>query len=123
MGEKEVQPGEVAPNLVPRPYVEQPKWGQLFKKKGIFDDKLFCSSTKVTYTFVADKEVVSLHFDRERKTLFYKGHSVTNMKLTPIHWQHLEQFGLALEKHPQGAKFAAVYHTALENLRSVALHD
>ena len=43
---------------------------------------------RVTYTFAAGKEVGSIHFDRGRGEIFFKGHNVRNLDLEE--WQHQE---------------------------------
>ncbi|HBF12772.1 MAG TPA: hypothetical protein DDW49_05195 [Deltaproteobacteria bacterium] len=86
--------------LPPRPTLESPRLGQFYKKKGVYDGKLLHSASKVTYTFVGDNEVISLHFDRDRKAIFYKGHNIENIELSNIQQAHLEKFRQALIKNP-----------------------
>lgn len=97
-----------------RRYVEVPSLGRLFKKKGAYDGKLFHSSNKVTYTFVSDDGVVSVHFDMARKEIFYKGHNIENQKLNPMQLHHLEEFRMILEKKTETHSFVKPYAKALQ---------
>lgn len=85
----------------------------VFQKNGLYDEKLFYSDDKVTYTFVSGEEVVSLHFDKVKKTIFYKGHNIANLSLNLRQIHHLEQFRNALEKNPEAVVFAAPYSRTL----------
>lgn len=99
----------------PRPYVSQPAMGSFFKKRGVYDNKLFCSMDKVTYTVVDENEVVSLHFDNTRQAIFYKGHNLENLKMEDIQVQHLEEFREAIERNPKTRSFAESYTNLLHN--------
>lgn len=101
---------QIAP---PKPYVEQPKFGTFFKKHGVYDGKMFHTKDKVTYTFVANEEVVSLHFDRSRQTIFYKGHSIFNIELKPEQVGYLEQFREVLEEDPETNNMVHAYNKVL----------
>lgn len=98
-----------------RPYFARPNYGKFFEKNGVFDGKLFHARDKVTYTFVFNKEVISLHFDQNKKTIFYKGHNIANLELSPIQISHLEQFGKELIKKNDTKKFASSYAEILES--------
>jgi len=37
---------------------------------------------RVTYTFLLDDEVASIHFDSNRGEIFFKGHNIGHLKLT-----------------------------------------
>lgn len=107
----EVERGnEEQPIALPRP-----GFGQLFKKHGALDGKMFHAQNKVTYTFVADEEVISLHFDKARKTIFYKGHNIANLELTEAQLAHLQQFQSELAKKDETTHFARSYSDALNN--------
>lgn len=107
--------------IQPRPIFEIPYFGQFFKKRGRYDGKLFYSTDKVTYTFVSDnKEVISLHFDKVRKTIFYKGHNLSNFSdLTEEQVKHLALFREVIS-HDEKANsflrsFDTTYHAHLKN--------
>ena len=92
----------------------RPVYGKLFKKDGVLDGKIFHTAEKVTYTFVSNNEVISLHFDRSRQTIFYKGHNINNLSLTPTQISHLELFKKELEKKGDTKIFVDPYKQALE---------
>ncbi|MBX7148651.1 hypothetical protein K1X76_06155 [bacterium] len=86
--------------------VEKPAVGQYFKKNGHFDGRLFHSMDKVTYTFISQaKEVISLHFDKTRNAIFYKGHNVANTPINAEQWDHLEKFKSAIASSNETKKF------------------
>lgn len=99
---------------LPQPHIEPPALGNIFKKRGEFDGKLFHSSKKATYTFVEQQEVIALHFDKERKSIFYKGHNISNIRLSDVQRQHLELFQKALEKNPKTQPMVSAYKQALK---------
>lgn len=110
---KGVQGIEGKQKAAPKPYVEHPKFGTFFKKRGAYDGKMFHAKDKVTYTFVANEEVVSLHFDRSRQTIFYKGHNISNIDLKPEQVEYLEQFREALEEDPETSNMVHAYNEVL----------
>lgn len=93
--------------LAPKPYVDNPTLGTLFHKKGVYDGKLFHAGDKITYTFIDEREVISIHFDKRRGCIYYNGHSLTNLELTPQKISHLEQLREALSRSPG---MHAIYH-------------
>lgn len=96
-----------------KPFVEIPTIGKLFQPRGVYDGKMFHSAGKVTYTFVDQKEVISLHFDRQRKAIFYKGHNILNIKLTSNQTQHLERFGVELHRDMGTRNFTNAFQKVL----------
>ena len=115
MKDKETQ--EVVPQegQFLRPYFARPGYGRFFKKHGVFDGKMFHSHDKVTYTFVTHSEVISLHFDLLKKTIFYKGHNIANIHLKPEQLVHLELFEKELSKSPGLHNFAKSYSQILDS--------
>lgn len=97
----------------PAPGFTPPVLENAFKKDGLYDGKLFHSEDKVTYTFLTDQEVVSLHFDLKSEAIFYKGHKIENLELDPEQRKHLQQFAKVLEK-PETAAFTKAYQGAFE---------
>lgn len=67
--------------------------------KGFHEAKLFHSKDRATLTFYAGLEVASIHFDRGRGEIFYKGHNVKNMTLTQDQWLQLQNFSNYLKSH------------------------
>ncbi|MBI2340711.1 MAG: hypothetical protein HYU99_10185 [Deltaproteobacteria bacterium] len=85
----------------------------MFKPHGVYDGKMFYTHDKVTYTFVDNKEVVSLHFDKKRQAIFYRGHNIANLNLTDDQKRHLDRFAEELDKDPQTKSFSPIYSKAL----------
>lgn len=46
------------------------------------DSMLACYGDRVTYTFIIDDEVASIHFDRRRGEIFFRGHNIRHLELT-----------------------------------------
>ncbi len=106
---------EKAEEVEVRPiFSARPVYGKLFKKDGVLDGKMFHTTEKATYTFISNNEVISLHFDREKKTIFYKGHNISNLSLTPLQLSHLELFKKELGKKGEMQSFVRPYTEALE---------
>jgi len=79
--------------------------GKFFQPKGNYDGKIHCTDERVTYTFLDHEEVITLHYDKNRKELFYKGHQVTNLTITTKEKEHIEKFLQALKNHPEAKNF------------------
>lgn len=111
--------GTISPETppLPRPYVEIPNIDKLFEPHGVYDGKMFHTTDKVTYTFVDNKEVVSLHFDKRRQAIFYRGHNIANLSLTDDQKNHLERFARELQKDSHTRTFAGAYSKALDTAR------
>ncbi len=92
---------------------QNPALENLFNAGSQYDGQLMHSRDRVTYTFLTQTDVVSLHFDRVRKTIYYKGHNVQNMVLTNEHKKHLEDFALAIEN--QAKPFLKAYKQTLKS--------
>ena len=84
----------------PRAYAESPFLGKYFEPHGLYDGKMFHSQDKVTYIFISESEVVTIHFDLNRKTLFYNGHNIVNMTLREQEKENLSLFHEALRGSP-----------------------
>jgi len=70
----------------------------------------------MTYTFAFGQEVGSVHFDRGRGEIFYKGHNIRNMDLEPWQMQVLEQLRQILHKDEQWSRFAEPYGRVLDKM-------
>lgn len=57
------------------------------------DSMLAVYKDRFTYTFIFEEEVASIHFDRRRQEIFFKGHHIRYMELSSGHLQAL--WGLA----------------------------
>ncbi|OGQ08939.1 MAG: hypothetical protein A3G32_02180 [Deltaproteobacteria bacterium RIFCSPLOWO2_12_FULL_40_28] len=97
----------------PRPYVESPALSYYFQPQGLYDGKVFFTRVKVTYTFVFEKELVVLHFDRSKKSLFFKGHNLENMPFEASLEEHFLRFQKVMESKPETKKMLSAFNEAL----------
>lgn len=81
-----------------------------------FDSQIVSFGDRMTYTFAFGREVGSIHFDRMRGEIFYKGHNIRNMDLEPWQMQVLEQLRQVLGKDEQWARFAEPYGRVLDKI-------
>ena len=66
------------------------------------DSMLAVYRDRFTYTFIMNKEVSSIHFDRNRKEIFLKGHNILNMALTTEQVKALKAMSEILSNDEQG---------------------
>ena len=85
MTEKNLNTLEFEPHEPPTlaPIYEQ-KSRRLSGKAGLQVDSLLAVfEDRLTYTFIDQETVASIHFDRKRQEIFYRGHNIRNMQLSP----------------------------------------
>ncbi len=80
------------------------------------DSMLAVYHDRLTYTFILDKEVASIHFDRNRKEIFFKGHNIQNMQLSPDQLKALKGLGGILMEDEQGKLLFNDYVATLGHL-------
>lgn len=80
------------------------------------DSQLISFGDRFTFTFAQGREVGSIHFDRGRGEIFYKGHNIRNMELEEWQMQILEGLRKTLEQDAQGKTFAADYAHTLDKM-------
>jgi len=78
--------------------------------------KLFRTPDRATLTFFLGPEVASIHFDRQRNEIFYKGHNVKNMTLTQDQWLALQNFSNYLTREGVEDSFCQAYEACLGNM-------
>ena len=71
---------------------------------------------RITYTFAHGREVGSIHFDRARGEIFYKGHNIRNMDLEEWQMQVMEGLRKTLGMQEQGKRFAESYGKTLDKI-------
>ncbi len=71
---------------------------------------------RITYTFMIGKEVGSIHFDRMRGEIFYKGHNLRNMDLSEAQTQVLEKLRQILHDDAEYQRFAEPYGRILDKV-------
>lgn len=89
---------------------------RIYKKNGYYDGKIFYSSDKVTYTFLYQDEVIVLHFDLNRNSLFLKGHKITSLDMRDDLEEFLTMFKACLQDNPKTQKFVKPVDAAVSNL-------
>lgn len=77
------------------------------------DSMLALYKDRLTYTFVMDREVASIHYDCGRGEIFFKGHNIRNMDLTEKHRQALMDLGQVLLNDQKGKEFSSDYEATL----------
>jgi hypothetical protein len=80
------------------------------------DSQLISFGERFTFTFAQGREVGSIHFDRGRGEIFYKGHNIRNMDLEEWQMQVLEGLRKTLTHDEQGKTFAEDYGRALDKI-------
>ena len=80
------------------------------------DSQLISFGDRFTFTFAQGREVGSIHFDRSRGEIFYKGHNIRNMDMEEWQMQILEGLRQTLHHDEQGKAFAADYARTLDKV-------
>lgn len=80
------------------------------------DSQLISFGERFTFTFAQGREVGSIHFDRGRGEIFYKGHNIRNMDLEDWQMQVLEGLRKTLMQDEQGKVFAQDYARTLDKI-------
>jgi hypothetical protein len=78
------------------------------------DSMLAVSKDCLTYTFILDREVASIHFDRIRGEIFFKGHNLKNMDLTPSQMEALKGLKVVLAQDERARPFLSDYGATLD---------
>ena len=80
------------------------------------DSMLAVYRDRVTYTFIMEEEVASIHFDRQRGEIFFRGHNIAHMELTPRQREALLAMEGVLEADEQARPFFEAYGATLHRL-------
>jgi hypothetical protein len=96
--------------------LESTDLNHVLHKNGYFDGKLFHARDKATYTFIHDDEVITLHLDQTRKTLFFQGHKVTDLSLHPHLHEFIAVFKKLLTQNDQAHHLVSALDGALSTL-------
>lgn len=78
--------------------------------------QLISFGDRITYVFSHGKEVGSVHFDRGRGEIFYKGHNIRNMELEDWQLEIVSDLKPILSADPQGKHFSNAYGKTLEKI-------
>lgn len=82
-------------------------------KKPPEDSLLAVYKDRLTYTFIFGREVASIHFDRGRREIFFKGHNIRNMRLSEPQKQVLKEFKRVLGAEERAKDFLKGYEATL----------
>lgn len=80
------------------------------------DSMLVFFKAKLTYTCIVGHEVASIHFDRDRREIFYRGHNIQNMTLDEGKQKLLKGLIMLLAADEKGRDFVADYAATLQKL-------
>jgi len=88
----------------------------IHQKNGYFDEKIFYSADRVTYTFLNDDDVIVLHYDVNTDHLFLKGHRIKNIHAHPHLHEFLTKFKKCLMDNPKTKKFVTSIDKVITSL-------
>ncbi len=80
------------------------------------DSMLALYRGRLTYTFILEREVASIHYDQERGEIFFKGHNIRNMVLTGKQRQALMDLAEVLRAEQDARHFYSDYEATLARL-------
>lgn len=83
------------------------------KGKAAVDSMLAVYHDRLTYTFVMGREVASIHYNRDKGEIFFKGHNISNMQLDKEQRQALLDLAKVLMHDEQGKPFYDDYNATL----------
>lgn len=84
--------------------------------KGPAESQLISFGDRMTYVFAFGKEVASIHFDKGRGEIFYKGHNIRNMDIEEWQMQLLEKLRSLLASEERGREFVEAYGRTLDKI-------
>lgn len=80
------------------------------------DSMIAVYKDRFTYTFIMNKEVASIHFDRKKNKIFFSGHNIENMPLTSEHKAELYSVIKVLETDENAIELKDAYQATLGSL-------
>jgi fructose-1,6-bisphosphatase len=86
------------------------------KGKMAEDSMLAVYKDRVTYTFILEKEVASVHYDRKRGEIYFSGHNIRNMDLSNEQRQALMDMGTAMQADEKAKEFSSSYDATLARI-------
>lgn len=78
------------------------------------DSLLAVYKDRFTYTFILGSEVASIHFDRSKNEIFFKGHNIKNWALTQPQIHALEGLKAILKQDERGKGLFSDYQATLD---------
>lgn len=82
-------------------------------RKRLPDSVLAVHKDRFTYTFILDQEVSSIHFDRNRGEIFFRGHNIRHMELSERQREALTAMSSILEADEEGRELLSTYSATL----------
>lgn len=83
------------------------------RRQKAVDAMLAVYSGRLTYTFIAGHEVASIHFDKGRGEIFYKGHNVRTLPMGDEVRGYLWELAEILAHDEEGMEYSADYSATL----------
>ncbi|MBI2344422.1 MAG: hypothetical protein HYV02_08850 [Deltaproteobacteria bacterium] len=80
------------------------------------DSMLAVYKERLTYTFILENEVASIHYDAGRREIFLRGHNIKFMPLSPPLLQSLWDLTEVLARDREGRALLAGYRETLGHL-------
>lgn len=80
------------------------------------DSMLAVYKDRLTYTFIMEREVASIHYDQSKEEIFFKGHNLKNMKLETAQIQALERLKTILMQDERSKHLVLQYEATLAKL-------
>ena len=80
------------------------------------DSMLAVYKNRLTYTFIMGREVASIHFDKTKKEIFFKGHNIRNLSLDESQRMVLSDFKAVLAADERAKLFLKDYEATLGSL-------
>lgn len=77
------------------------------------DSMLAVYKDRFTYTFIFQDEVASIHFDRRRQEIFFKGHNIRYMELSDDHLRALWNLAEVIAKDREARVYTTAYRETL----------
>ena len=85
-------------------------------RRGAPDSVIAIYKDRLTYTFIMENEVASIHFDRSRGEIFFRGHNIARMGLGSKERKALIALIGVLEEDEKGREFSAAYSATLDRV-------
>lgn len=86
------------------------------EKQRVPDSMLAVYKNRLTYTFILEGEVASIHFDVKKGEIYFRGHNIGLMELTEAQKKALYMLQSILEADPEGREYLSVYSATLGRL-------
>lgn len=71
---------------------------------------------RLTYTFIAGHEVASIHYDRAKGEIFYKGHTVRTLQMAEEVRGYLWELAEVLAQDEEGMAYSSDYSATLRKV-------